>query len=194
MTRRALNACWVSTRPAPLSGCCASPRRCPQNLAWHARREGRCRADKERAARNPATASAVSRRHFLVGSTRPSLTGRFPAPTPSRQGSRMAGDATAREREHERGVAAHDLSLILLGEYRPCPRPLPRQHAWARQGVKTLRPYTRYLSGVPGVCVSSQHQSIGRPYPHELSLVLVATQRGRIPCDGTPVTRDGRSR
>jgi len=47
----------------------------------------------------------------------------------------MAGDATAREREHDRGGAAHDLSLLPLGEYRPCPRPAPRQHAWARQGV-----------------------------------------------------------
>src|SRR5262249_25462644 len=32
----------------------------------------------------PATASAVSRRHFLVGSTRPRLTGRFPLSRHSR--------------------------------------------------------------------------------------------------------------
>jgi len=55
----------------------------------------------------------------------------------------MAGDATSCARAHGRGRAADDLSLILLGEYRPCPQPLPREHAWPRQGVAVPQSHGR---------------------------------------------------
>ena len=54
-------------------------------------------------------------------------------------GSLMSGDSTSHDREHGRGVAADDLCLLLLGEYRPCPRPFPHRHSCTRQGVAVAR-------------------------------------------------------
>src|SRR6516165_4678254 len=56
-----------------------------------------------------------------------------------REGSRMTGASIACEREHDCGAAADALFLRLLGEYRPSPRPFPRQHAWAHRGVTVPR-------------------------------------------------------
>jgi ribosomal protein L37E len=43
MTRCARNAYRVATRPSPRSCGFAHPRRFPERLVWHARREGRLR-------------------------------------------------------------------------------------------------------------------------------------------------------
>src|SRR5215467_7725914 len=40
LTRRERHACWVSTLPSPLSGCCAPHHRLPQRLALPDRRQG----------------------------------------------------------------------------------------------------------------------------------------------------------
>jgi hypothetical protein len=98
MTRGARHVSRVATRPAPLAcGFFAPPRRFPERLGWHARREGHLRA----------------------------------------------GAAAARERDHDRGMAADDLSLLPLGESRPGPRSLPCPYAWVRSGVTGPRGHDR---------------------------------------------------
>lgn len=101
-------------------------------------------------------------RHADRVATRPSpLSWRFAHPRrfPSclvwharREGRLRAGDA-ARERDHDRGMAADDLFLLPLGEERPCPPPLPRQYAWAREGVTVPRSRDRFPDAASGEAV-----------------------------------------
>ena len=50
-------------------------------------------------------------------------------------------------------------------------------HTLLAQSQRSLRVLdSRHLSVVPGVFVPSHRQRSGRPYPHQLSLVLVAAQ------------------
>ena len=91
----------------------------------------------------PAVGTLVTRRdrNACRGSTLPSPLSCFfarhhrfpqsPVLPARRERSLTSGDSTAREREHGRGGAVDDLFLLLFGEYRPCPRPFPRQHTWA---------------------------------------------------------------
>jgi hypothetical protein len=70
-----------------------------------------------------------------------------------REGRLRAGDAAARERDHDRGMAADDRCLLPLGEERPCPRPVPCPYAWMRSGVTVPRGHDRSPDAASGEAV-----------------------------------------